>query len=142
MSPILRPALVPRPSSALIVTSKSLSSPLVYPEIFSADEVDSRIPAHEVKQDGARRPLSDRELADQAAACLREHFPRIHLQLATVWGSSAGECYLDELIVDHRGDRKGFPLPVMHALLILQRVHFRQFGTFRKVDPWDIGLRR
>lgn len=127
---------------SLIVPPKTPSSPLVFPEIFSAEEVDSRIPAQEVTQGGPRRPLSDRELADEAAACLRGHFPRIHRQLAAVWGSSAGECYLDELIVDRRGDRNGFPPSVMHALLILQRVHFRQFGTFKKVDPWDIGLRR
>lgn len=126
----------------LIVSPKTPSPPLVFPEIFSAEEVDRRIPAQEVTQGGARRPLSDRELADEAAACLREHFPRIHRQLAAGWGSSAGEGYLDELIVDCRGDRNGFPPPVMHALLILQRVHFRQFGTFKKVDPWDIGLRR
>jgi len=125
-----------------IVNQKPPSPPLVFPEIFSAEEVDERVPENEVRHGRSRPPLTDRELADAAAACLREQFPRIHRQLAAVWGSSAGECYLDELIVDRRGNRSGFPPPVMHALLILQRVHFRQFGTFRKVDPWDIGLRR
>lgn len=115
---------------------------LVFPEIFSAEEVEDRIPDNEVKHGRMRRPLSDRELADEAAARLREQFPRIYRQLAALWGSAAGECYLDELIVDQRGDRNGFPPPVMHALLILQRVHFRQFGTFKKVDPWDVCLRK
>ena len=26
----------------------------------------------------------------------------------------------------------------IEPLLVLQRIHFLKFGTFKKVDPWDV----
>lgn len=108
-----------------------------YPRIFSGDQIDSAVPPREVVDENYRRKPSDRELARQAAITLNSSFPRILQQLRSLWGTAQGEVYLDGLILDERGNRQGFPPDVLNALLILQRVHFLIYGTFRKVDPWD-----
>ncbi|HVY04624.1 MAG TPA: hypothetical protein VHB46_01485 [Burkholderiales bacterium] len=81
---------------------------------------------------------TDKEKFDAAVAVLKMNFPRIHQNIVALWGSPQGEVFLDGLIVDDRGGRQGFPRDAMQALLLLQRVHFQKFGTFRKVDPWDV----
>lgn len=113
--------------------------PLGFPNLFSGDELEGRIPASDVVRVPSAPEPSDQDLAVMAAERLRNSFPRIHDQIGTVWGSAACEDYLDKLILDDRGDRAGFPPPVMEALLILQRLHYKQFGSFRPTQPWDIA---
>ena len=81
---------------------------------------------------------SEKQRLDEAVAVLRMNFPRIHQNVVSLWGTPQGETFLDGLIMDDRGGRQGFPPGVMHALLLMQRVHFQKFGTFKKVDPWEI----
>ena len=81
---------------------------------------------------------SEKERFDEAIAILKANFPRIHLNIVALWGTPQGESFLDGLIVDDRGGRQGFPRDAMGALLLLQRIHFQKFGTFKKVDPWDV----
>jgi len=111
-----------------------------FPPAFE-DEPD----AHLTQRDRVIPPLerqpTDKELVDSAIAALKEGFPRIHQKLVPLWGSAQGEAYLDSLIVDERGNRQGFPPDVMRSLLVLQRVHFERFGTFKRVDPWETGSR-
>lgn len=87
---------------------------------------------------GTRREPSEKERFDGAVAVLKKNFPRIHQSVVSLWGTAQGEIFLDGLIVDDRGGRQGFPPDVMQGLLLLQRVHFQKFGTFKKVDPWEI----
>ena len=63
-------------------------------------------------------------------------------QLLALWGTLQGEVYLDGLIVDERGNRQGFPADALRALLVLQRVQFQQYGTCKRVDPWDVASRK
>jgi len=81
---------------------------------------------------------SEKQRFDEAIATMKMSFPRIHEKLVALWGTPQGEVFLDGLIVDDRGGRQGFPRDAMGALLFLQRVHFQKFGTFKKVDPWDV----
>ena len=78
---------------------------------------------------------SEKQRFDEASAILKKAFPRIHEKFVSLWGTGEGETFLDKLIMDDRGGRQGFPPSVMGALLILQRVHFQRYGTFRKVNP-------
>ena len=56
----------------------------------------------------------------QPSALMRD-FPRIANQIARVWNDAAGlEAYLDALLVDRRGGRRGFPGDVHHELLSLR----------------------
>jgi len=56
----------------------------------------------------------------QPGALLRD-FPRIANQIARVWSDApALEAYLDSLLVDRRGGRRGFPGDVHHELLSMR----------------------
>ena len=110
-----------------------------FPQILPDAEIDANVPVSEVVNQKINRQPTDKELTDEAVALLKALFPRIHQNLVALWGAGEGETYLDGLIVDDRGNRQGFPPDVFRALLVLQRVHFQTFGTFKKTDPWDIG---
>jgi hypothetical protein len=110
-----------------------------FPQIMSDAEIDANVPVGEAVNQKIRRQPTDKELADDAVALLKMLFPRIHQNLVTLWGTGPGEDYLDGLIMDDRGNRQGFPPDVFRAVLILQRVHFQTFGTFKKIDPWDVA---
>jgi hypothetical protein len=112
-----------------------------FPQIMSDAEIDAKVPVDEVANQKFQRQPTDKELADGSVALLKSRYPRIHQTLVAIWGTGPGEAYLDGLIMDERGNRQGFPPEVLRALLVLQRVHFQAFGTFKKVDPWDIGLK-
>lgn len=111
-----------------------------FPQIMSDAEIDANVPVEVVDQKDQRQP-TDKQLAEEAVATLKTLFPRIHQNLVALWGTGPGEAYLDGLIMDDRGNRQGFPPEVLRAVLILQRVHFQTFGTFKKIDPWDVGLK-
>lgn len=112
-----------------------------FPEILSEAEIDANVPVSEVVNQKILRQPTDKELTEEAVGLLKTLFPRIHQNLVSLWGTGPGEAYLDGLIVDERGNRQGFPPDVLRALLVLQRIHFQTFGTFKKVDPWDVGLK-
>jgi hypothetical protein len=57
---------------------------------------------------------------------LQVKYPRIANKLASLWSQPAQcEPYLDELITDKRGGRKGFPLGVAQELATLRDYYFR-----------------
>ena len=109
------------------------------PQILSDEEIEAKIPADDVVDPSVQRPPTDEQLAEEAIETMKTQFPHIHQQLLALRGTPQGEAYLHSLIVDDRGNRQGFPPDVLRALLVLQRVHFEQFGTFKRVDPWDVG---
>lgn len=119
-----------------------LNETLEFPEIQLIDERDARIPPPDVAHARRKAQDDDRERAAVAAGRLQATFPRIHEQLGALWGTAACEDYLDKLIFDERGDRTGFPPPVLEAILILQRIHYGEFGSFRPATPWDVITRR
>ncbi|WP_051710642.1 ankyrin repeat domain-containing protein [Andreprevotia chitinilytica] len=51
------------------------------------------------------------------------HYPRIASQIIDLWGSRNLDMYFEELMIDSRGDRQGFPSSVAHELLGLMRVY-------------------
>ena len=112
-----------------------------FPQIMSDAEIDASIPVSEVANQKNQRQPTDKELTEEAVALLKTQFPRIHQRLVALWGTGPGEDYLDSLIMDDRGNRQGFPPDILRALLVLQRIHFQTFGTFKKIDPWDVGLK-
>lgn len=111
---------------------------LRFPDIFSTEEVDRRVPDSDIRKTPPDSKADDRERALVAAERLNGAFPRIHDQMRALWGTAACEDYLDKLVFDERGDRAGFPPPILEAILILQRIHFKQFGSFRPAHPWDV----
>ena len=51
-----------------------------------------------------------------------EDYPRICTRLQQLWGSAECEGYITNLVIDTRGNRKGFPPAVMEELLYLGRL--------------------
>ena len=69
----------------------------------------------------------------QPTALLRE-FPRIANGIARVWNDApALEAYLDSLLVDRRGGRRGFPGDVHHEVLSLREYVDGRYPAARSV---------
>jgi hypothetical protein len=54
---------------------------------------------------------------------LEQRYPRVTLELVERWGKPSLESFLDNLILDSRGDRQGFAPEAMEELLLLYNVH-------------------
>ncbi len=67
---------------------------------------------------------------------LQLRFPRIANRMAAEWPHvSACETFLDSLITDKRGGRKGFPLQVAQEIASLRDYYFRLHH--KNLTPWD-----
>lgn len=65
-----------------------------------------------------------------------EQFPHIAKRISVFWGSRDFERFIATLILDERGNRRGFPMDVMSELMFLAR--FARFMAPPKVtDIWD-----
>ena len=51
-----------------------------------------------------------------------EDYPRICARVQQLWGTTECEGYLNTLVIDTRGNRQGFPAPMMEELLYLGRL--------------------
>lgn len=61
----------------------------------------------------------------QIPRVLKEMYPRIYGEIVSLWGSPEIDDYLDNLLIDTRGKRQGFPENVVTELFELQRFHDR-----------------
>lgn len=52
-----------------------------------------------------------------------KQFPRIGEKISLMWGYVELQEYLGTIILDKRGDRLGFPKPILSALLEIHRHH-------------------
>jgi hypothetical protein len=69
---------------------------------------------------------------------LCSRYPRVGNRLALCWRDGAQtERLFDELLLDRRGTRKGFPPPVAEELLRLRRFHGYQRGAEDQSTDWD-----
>ena len=63
---------------------------------------------------------------------LEQHYPRIAKGIVLQWGHPQLDQYVDQLLIDERGDREGFPEEVASELLFLQQVH----DTLLNLSDW------
>ena len=69
-------------------------------------------------------------------------FPDVLNRIANVWGNSgrAERCF-DDLLLDSRGTRQGFPQSVISEIASLR--HYYLTHVFpKRIDPWEQGLLR
>jgi hypothetical protein len=67
---------------------------------------------------------------------LQVRYPRIANRLAAEWDHVAAcEVYLESLLTDKRGGRKGFPLAVAQEIAGLRDYYFRLHH--KNLTPWD-----
>jgi hypothetical protein len=64
---------------------------------------------------------------------LEEQFPRLALEISTAWGSPASFKQLQDLLMDSRGGRRGFPADVYSDLSMLLTLVPRPKGPY---DIW------
>jgi hypothetical protein len=81
----------------------------------------------------------------QVRAALEDH-PRIATRIQQLWGTPGCEEYLNGLVIDTRGNRKGFPPAMLEELLYLGRLARALVILQVNGDLWDaydqIGDRR
>ena len=64
---------------------------------------------------------------------LLTHFPRIANLVALQWNNPATcRAYFDDLLIDHRGTRKGFPADVRRELLALRDYYYSLHLTMQE----------
>lgn len=64
-------------------------------------------------------------------------FPRIANLIAAMWGDpNSLRRYVDDLLVDKRGNRQGFPVDVLRELFEL-RAHYDELHP-PATNPWDV----
>lgn len=68
---------------------------------------------------------------------LEQHFPRLASEILAFWGSPTCFAKLQELLMDSRGDRKGFPGDVYSDLSLLLTLVPRPKGPY---DIWNDAL--
>jgi hypothetical protein len=81
--------------------------------------------------------LNGRENAVSDLSPLEEHFPRLISEILASWGSPACFEHLQNLLIDSRGDRKGFPADVYSDLSLLLALVPRPKGPY---DIWNDAL--
>ena len=69
---------------------------------------------------------------------IRRLFPRIADAIELMWGDRDLDGYLNKLILADRGDRAGFPKPVMQSLLKLHNQHGLHFKFRSREDEWAV----
>ncbi|KAF0811945.1 hypothetical protein IGB42_03487 [Andreprevotia sp. IGB-42] len=85
-------------------------------------------------------------IAEQLRSCLGEYqeqfpaelvasYPRIASTIVDLWGSRHLDKYFEDLLIDERGDRQGFPPSVVHELMALMRAYDWQRNIKPAVVP-------
>jgi hypothetical protein len=95
------------------------------PELFTNDDIES-LP----------RPVTARSEEEPPFVTVKRDYPRVANAIEMTWGHRELEDYLRKLIMPDRGDREGFPKPVLAALLKLYRQHTTQFSFAQATDAW------
>jgi hypothetical protein len=71
---------------------------------------------------------------------IERSFPRIAATIREQWGKRALDDYFGGLVIDRRGDRKGFPMEVLSAIMEVARLHAAQFKLSQPVRPWEADV--
>lgn len=71
---------------------------------------------------GTARSMSIPPETDPSLSSIEADFPHIAEKLVLVWGYPGCFSYLTELIIDNRGNRKGFNLDIMGDLMLLLKI--------------------
>lgn len=73
---------------------------------------------------------------------LEERFPRVFVKIVDCWDSPEGaRAIFDELLIDQRGGRQGFPSDVAREIFQLSVAHERlRAAPVQKGDVWDVEV--
>ncbi len=71
-----------------------------------------------------------------ARAAIEAH-PHLLQPLSTLWGHPEFDRYVNRLVVDDRGGRKGFSAEVVEELLFLAQLNHQFCPSWLPRDPWE-----
>ncbi|MGH8727582.1 MAG: ankyrin repeat domain-containing protein [Burkholderiales bacterium] len=79
-------------------------------------------------------------MEDRYPVALERQFPRILKRIAALWELPELDPYFEELLVDKRGGRKGFPPEVVQEIFFLSNLHDRVTGRKREEETeiWEL----
>lgn len=81
------------------------------------------------------RPTQVDNSNQNALSALERRFSRIAQELATRWQRDDIDAYLDSLLLDDRGNRRGFPAEVLEELMLLSNLRWGlQHPSFSRAD--------
>ncbi|MGH8717374.1 MAG: hypothetical protein ACREV0_00270, partial [Burkholderiales bacterium] len=76
-------------------------------------------------------------MEDKYPVELERAFPRILNKIAELWEMPEARTYFEELMVDRRGNRKGFPPKIAEEILFLSNLHNKlREGGERPSEVW------
>ncbi len=81
------------------------------------------------------KPVLPSDLATDFSM-IQEQFPKISEKITLMWGSAVLQQYLSKIIFDERGDRQGFPMPVVAALMRIYDYHSKLVPETKEGDDW------
>lgn len=74
----------------------------------------------------------------QDVVIIQELYPNISNKIAALWGSVQLHKFLNQMIIDDRGNRQGFPQPIISALMRVFQYHTRVVPhALPQDDTWD-----
>lgn len=77
---------------------------------------------------------------ESAISVINEYgFSRISENISFLWGEPEIEEYLNSLLISDRVDRKGFPIDVCRALMVIYDLNIKRSATDKWID--NIGYR-
>lgn len=82
-------------------------------------------PVNESVFDAAPVATLPKLVSKAGQTALEREFARITEQITLMWGHPELDTFLARLCIDDRGNRKGFPMPVMEELMFLALLHQR-----------------
>ena len=68
---------------------------------------------------------------------IHPQFPHVAKAIELFWGYKEFPEYINKVLSDNKGTRKGFPIDVVSSLIILQSLHDQIFPEFILDDPDD-----
>jgi hypothetical protein len=83
---------------------------------------NSNAPLPRINAGLTRESIPPRPGADHSLSPIEASFSHIAEKLTLVWGYPNCFSYLTELIIDNRGNRKGFDLDIMSDLMLLLKI--------------------
>ena len=111
-------------------------APLEYPPLMG-DQTLTR--AMGARWQALREAERQKDRPDPWPVIVRR-FPRIAETIRERWGKRVLDDYLAKLVIDDRGDRQGFPMDVLWAIMEVARLHAAQFGLTTPVRPWEADV--
>ena len=77
------------------------------------------------------------EVLNSNLLLIHAQFPHVGRAIEMFWGYKEFPLYVNKLLSDNKGTRKGFPFDILSALITLQSLHDQLFPEHMIDDPDD-----